>query len=91
MRQNVLGFGAGAAVRTSLVSMLRAVHFMESEKPADKFIWLPVLDPYSWTTPATNAEAGELAVLSRRTRGAVYLSFPALLSHVTKILHKEAT
>jgi hypothetical protein len=89
VRQNVLGVGAGAPVRTSLVSVLRAIHFLESEKPSDKNVWLPVLDPFSWMTPTSSREAGELTIMSRRSRGEVLLSFPALLSHVTKVLHKE--
>lgn len=89
VRQNVLGVGAGAPVRASLVSVLRALHFLESEKPADKNVWLPVLDPFSWMSPTSNREAGELAIMTRRHRGDVLLSFPALLAHVTKVLHKE--
>lgn len=89
VRQNVLGVGAGSAVRSSLVSVLRALHFLESEKPADKNVWLPVLDPFSWMSPTSNREAGELVIMTRRHRGDVLLSFPALLAHVTKVLHKE--
>jgi hypothetical protein len=89
-RQNVLGIGAGAEVLKSLISTLRAVHFMESEKPASRDLWLPVLDPFSWMTPASTRQAGELEIMSRRARGHLLLSFPALLSHVTKVLHKEA-
>jgi hypothetical protein len=89
VRQNVLGVGAGAPVRASLVSVLRALHFLESEKPADKNVWLPVLDPFSWMSPTSSREAGELAIMTRRHRGDVLLSFPALLAHVTKVLHKE--
>lgn len=88
-RQNVLGIGAGAEVLKSLISTLRAVHFMESEKPASRDLWLPVLDPFSWMTPASTRQAGELEIMSRRATGNLLLSFPALLSHVTKVLHKE--
>lgn len=89
IRANILGVGQGAPVRASLISVLRAVHFMESEKPSSKTAWLPVLDPYTWMTPTTTREAGELEVMTRRKTGSVLLSFPALLSHVTKVLHKD--
>jgi hypothetical protein len=91
IQANILGTGPeGPRILESLISTLRAVHFMESEKPAVKGLWIPVLDPFSWMTPSATREAGELVVMRRRSKGSVLLSFPALLSHVTKILHKEA-
>lgn len=89
IRQNVLGVGAGAVVLPSLISTLRAVHFMESEKPVARDLWLPVLDPFGWMTPDSSREAGELEIMSRRSKGALVLSFPALLSCVMKVLRKE--
>ena len=88
---NILGTGSEEAqVLTSLISTLRGVHFMESEKPAAKNLCLPVLDPFDWMTPDTAREAGELKVMSRRAKGSVSLSFTALLALVTKVLHREA-
>lgn len=93
VRQNILGIGAQAAeVRKSLISVLRAIHFMESEKspPKSTPVLLPVLDPYSWVNPDKRAAAGEIEVMTRRRSGSVLLSLPAVLAHVTKVLHKEA-
>jgi hypothetical protein len=91
IQANILGTGPeGLRILDSLISTLRAVHFMESEKPAVRGLWIPVLDPFSWMTPTATREAGELTIMRRRSKGSVLLSFPALLSHVTKILHKEA-
>ena len=87
--QNILGLGGQDGIRNSLVSVLRAIHFMESEKPASKAVQLPVLDPYSWVTPVKRATAGELPVMTRRHNRTVLLSLPAVLAHVTKVLHKE--
>jgi hypothetical protein len=90
IQANVLGTGAeGGQILASLVSTLRAVHFMESEKPVVRDLWMPVLDPFGWMTPGATREAGELVIMSRRSKGNVLLSFPALLSHATKVLHKE--
>lgn len=89
-RANILGTGAAAPIRESLVSVLRAIHFMESEKPSDRNRLLPVLDPFDWATPTTTAAAGEIEVISRRGGRTVLLSMPAFLAHVTKVLHKEA-
>jgi hypothetical protein len=89
VRQNILGIGAGLGVRQSLVSILRAIHFMESEKPADKSHLLPVLDPFDWAAPTTTAAAGEVEIMSRRGGRCVLLSVPAVLAHVTKVLHKD--
>lgn len=90
IRQNILGTGSGKPIRESLVSVLRAVHFMESEKPATKQHLLPVLDPFDWASPSTTAAAGEIEIMSRRRSGSVLLSLPAVLAHATKVLHKEA-
>lgn len=89
IRQNILGTGNGKPIRNSLVSVLRAVHFMESEKPAAKTQLLPVLDPFDWASPSTTAAAGEVEIMTRRRNGNVLLSLPAVLANVTKVLHKE--
>jgi hypothetical protein len=89
-RANILGTGEAEKVRESLVSVLRGIHFMESEKPSDKNRLLPVLDPFDWATPTTTAAAGEVEVVSRRGGRSILLSVPAVLAHVTKVLHKEA-
>ena len=93
VRQNILGIGNEAAeVRKSLISVLRAIHFMESEKAPVKAspVLLPVLDPYGWVNPVKRAGAGEIEAMTRRRTGSVFLSLPAVLAHVTKVLHKEA-
>ncbi|WP_332747623.1 hypothetical protein [Hydrogenophaga sp.] len=93
VRQNILGIGSEAAeVRKSLVSVLRAIHFMESEKAPVKAstVLLPVLDPYGWVNPVKRAGAGEIEAMTRRRSGSVFLSLPAVLAHVTKVLHKGA-
>lgn len=91
VRQNILGIGHGQAVHQSLISVLRALHFMESEKPAAKDNLLPVLDPFAWATPGSTAAAGEIPIITRRRgRRSVLLSFPALLAHATSVLHKDA-
>lgn len=90
IRQNILGFGAGKPAHDSLVSMLRAVHFMESEKPIGGKTLLPVLDPFEWAMPTTTAAAGEVEIMTRRGKGSVLLCLPATLAQATKVLHKEA-
>ncbi|MCK9608004.1 MAG: hypothetical protein M0R33_16300 [Methylomonas sp.] len=91
IRQNILGIGNGQGVNQSLISVLRALHFMESEKPSNRENLLPVLDPFDWTTPNTTASAGEIPIITRRQgKRSVLLSFPAVLAHVTSVLHKES-
>lgn len=90
VRQNMLGTTQqGKAVRESLLGVLRGIHYLESERAASKSQVLPVLDPFGWAMPGTAAAAGELEVMQRRGKGSVLLSFPALLAHVTKVLHKD--
>lgn len=90
VRQNMLGIGQGAPVRSALISVLRTLHYLESEKLARRTQPLPMLDPFDWAAPVSNNAAGELAVFERRSKGCVLLSFPALLAHVTQVLHKES-
>ncbi|MCK4143763.1 hypothetical protein HFK84_15965 [Ralstonia pseudosolanacearum] len=90
VRQNILGTTPqGKTARESILGVLRGIHFLESERAATKYQVLPVLDPFGWVAPVTTAAAGELQVMERRGRGNVMLSFPALLAHVTKVLHKN--
>ncbi|WP_200158444.1 hypothetical protein [Allochromatium vinosum] len=89
-RANILGTGEAEETRRSLISVLRAIHFMESEKPSENNRpLLPVLDPFAWATPNRTAAAGELEVVSRRGRRSILLSIPALLAHVTRVLHQK--
>lgn len=88
-RADIMGFGSGGEVRKSLISVLRTIHFMESEKPAAGGQLLPVLDPFDWATPTSAAAMGEIEIMSTRRSGNVLMSLPAILAHVTKVLHKE--
>jgi len=90
VRQNMLGIGNDATeVNRSLTSVLRAIHFMECEVSLTKNHLIPVLDPYGWINPERNANAGELEIIRSRRSASVLLSLPAVLAHVTKVLHKE--
>lgn len=88
VRQNILGFGDASEVRKSLISVLRGMHFAEAEK-LQSGVLLPVLDPFDWANPTNTAAAGEVQVMTRRGGRAVLMSLPAILAHVTKVLHKE--
>ena len=87
--QQMLGLGGADDVRKSLISVLRAIHFLESEKPSGKSVLLPVLDPFDWANPTKTSATGEVEVMSRRGGRAVLLSLPAVLAHVTKVLHLD--
>jgi len=91
-RADILGFGGEGKIRDSLISVLRAVHFLESEKPTrnnSSTIFSPVLDPYGWVAPVQRAHAGEIVIMDRRREGTVILSLPALLSHITGVLKQR--
>lgn len=91
VRSNLIG--ANTAVRESLLAVLRGIHFLEAEKAPmsspSQFIFQPVLDPFTWLSPASHGAAGEIEVFpASRRKGAVLLSLPALLSQVTDSLHR---
>jgi len=88
-KADILGFGGDGSVRASLISVLRAVHFLESERQThrqDSSIFLPVLDPYDWVAPIQRAHAGEIVIMESPRKGSVILSLPAMLSHITGVL-----
>lgn len=88
-RADILGFGS-TGTRESLISVLRAIHFLESERPGSaNGVFLPVLDPFDWATPTQRAATGEVEIMRRRRNGSVLLSLPAVLAQVTKILYRE--
>ncbi|MBO9395040.1 hypothetical protein, partial [Caldilinea sp.] len=92
IRADILGFSGDGSVRASLISVLRAVHFLESEKPKQtnsSQIFLPVLDPYGWVAPVQRAHAGEIVIMERCREGSVILSLPAMLSHITGVLKQR--
>jgi len=84
-KADMLGFGGDGGVRASLISVLRAIHFMESERQGSS-VFLPVLDPFDWATPLQRAGAGDVEIMRRRRKGQVLLSLPAVLSHITEVL-----
>uniref|UniRef100_A0ACD5GY27 Uncharacterized protein n=1 Tax=Desertifilum tharense IPPAS B-1220 TaxID=1781255 RepID=A0ACD5GY27_9CYAN len=65
------------------------MHFIEAERGERNGQLLPVLDPFSWISPTTVEAAGEVEVLSSRRKGRVLLSYPALLNHVSQVLHRR--
>ncbi len=86
VRSNIM---STSRVRECLLTVLRGLHFLESEKQPEGGIFKPVLDPFNWVQPTTTGAAGEVQVSPpSRRRGDVLLSLPALLSHVTAALHR---
>ena len=81
---------ANTAVRDCLLAVLRGLHFLEAEKvPPMTGLFQPVLDPFGWVTPSSSEAAGEIEVIPpNRRKGGILLSLPALLSHVTDVLHR---
>jgi hypothetical protein len=77
-------------IHPCLISVLRGLHFIEAERGVNKSgQLLPVLDPFSWISPDTVEAAGDVRILHTRRGGKVYLSYPALLTHVSQVLHRR--
>ena len=89
-RANALGLSnTETGVRDSIVSILRSLHVLECEKSIGKNILLPVLDPFSWVKPKDIVKNGEVLIMSSKRKGKTQLSLPAVLSHVSSVLHKD--
>ena len=88
-RQHLVNPEQQSSVHPCLIAVLRGLHFIEAEKGVQKGQLIPVLDPFSWISPTTIEAAGEVEVLHTRRKGRVLLSYPALLSHVSQVLHRR--
>jgi len=86
-RQHLLNADGSSLLQPGLISLLRGVHFLEAEKLDNRKI-LPILNPYGWITPTTKEAAGDVEILSSRRRGNTLLSYPAILSHLSSVLHR---
>jgi len=94
MRANLLiTDGVTAGIRGDLISLLRGLHYLEAERPPSRdHYFQPVLDPYTWLSPDSHGNAGEVVVrTSRRRAGTVVLSLPAVLEHVSRAMHTIAS
>jgi hypothetical protein len=76
-----------SSVHSCLISVLRGLHYIESERGVKVGQFLPVLDPFNWISPKTTEAFGEVKILDSRRKGDVILSYPALLTHIADVLH----
>ncbi|MBD2439088.1 hypothetical protein [Nostoc sp. FACHB-110] len=89
-RQHLINPDLDSPIHPCLLSVLRGLHFIEAERGANKAGQLiPVLDPFSWISPNTVEEAGEVKVLHTRRKGQVLLNYRAVLTHVSQVLHRK--
>lgn len=87
-RQHLINPEHESKVNSDLISVLRGLHFIEAEKGVQNRQLLPVLDPFPWISPDTVKAAGDVQILHTPRAGKVYLSYPALLTHVSQVLHR---
>jgi hypothetical protein len=88
-RQHLVNPEQQSSIHPCLIAVLRGLHFIEAERGVQKGQLIPVLDPFSWISPTTTEAAGEVEILHTRRKGRVLLSYPALLSHVSQVLHRR--
>jgi len=88
-RQHLINPEQDSSIHPCLITVLRGLHFIEAEKGVQSKQLIPVLDPFSWISPTTVEGAGEVEVLKNRRKGKVLLSYPALLTHVSQVLHRR--
>jgi len=88
-REHLVNASGTSPIHPCLMAVLRGLHFIEAERGAKKGQLMPVLDPFRWISPTTREAAGEVEILHSRRRGRVYLSYPALLTHVSQTLHRR--
>lgn len=87
---SALLFGDNPSVRNDLVSLLRGIHFLESELPAEKGQVFPILDPYQWMAPSAAAGVGDIIIRKKTSNsGQIILSLHAILARIHNILDLE--
>ena len=89
-RQHLLNPQEQSPEHSCLLTVLRGLHFIEAERGVKKGQLVPVLDPFSWISPTTKEAAGEVEIFHSRRRGRVHLSYPAVLTHISQVLHRRA-
>ncbi len=85
-RANLIDPNRSSAVRPALISVLRGLHYLHAERGAQKGMLKPKLDPHHWIAPSSIGGAGELKVMRSRRKGALVMSFPAVLAQVSSVL-----
>ncbi|AVH62410.1 hypothetical protein [Nostoc sp. 'Peltigera membranacea cyanobiont' N6] len=88
-RQHLINPDSDSRIHPCLLAVLRGLHFIEAERGVQKGQLIPVLDPFSWISPNTVEEAGEVKVLHTRRKGQVLLNYRAVLTHVSQVLHRK--
>ncbi|BAY77228.1 hypothetical protein NIES25_36880 [Nostoc linckia NIES-25] len=88
-RQHLINPDLDSPIHPCLLSVLRGLHFIEAERGVYKGQLSPVLDPFSWISPNTVEEAGEVKVLHTRRKGQVLLNYRAVLTYVSQVLHRK--
>lgn len=88
-RQHLIDPQNQSPEHASLLTLLRGLHFIAAERGVKKGQLIPVLDPFRWIAPTTKEAAGEVEIFHSRRRGRVYLSYPAVLTHIAQILHRR--
>ncbi|MEM9538996.1 MAG: hypothetical protein AAGA60_05725 [Cyanobacteria bacterium P01_E01_bin.42] len=86
-RQHLINPEGNSPIHPCLLSVLRGLHFIESEKGIQKQQYLPVLDPFGWISPNTVEAAGEVNIMHSRRKGKVLLSYRAILTHISGVLN----
>lgn len=89
-RQHLINPEQSSPVHPCLLSVLRGLHFIESEQGKRNGQYLPVLDPFGWISPNTVEAAGEVQIMHARRKGKALLSYPAILTHIAQILRRRA-
>ncbi|MEH1902883.1 MAG: hypothetical protein V7L04_16060 [Nostoc sp.] len=88
-RQHLINPDLDSRIHPCLLAVLRGLHFIEAERGVYKNQLSPVLDPFSWISPTTVEEAGEVKVLHTRRKGDVLLNYRAVLTYVSQVLHRK--
>ena len=90
-RANLIDPNHDSAIRPALIAVLRGLHYLHAERGVQKGMLKPKLDPHHWVAPASIGGAGELKVMKSRRKGALVLSFPAVLAQVSSVLRGSRT
>ncbi len=88
-RQHLIDPEQASPVHPCLLTVLRGLHFIESEQGMRNNQYMSILDPFGWISPNTVEAAGEVQIMHSRRKGKVLLSYPAILTHIAGALRRR--
>lgn len=89
-RTTIIDPDKSSKLRPAIITALRGLHYLHSEKPVFNYCIQPKLYPHDWINPQSIGGVGEMHAIKGPGKPNVIISFPAVLSRVSSVLRTTA-